>query len=52
MKNLHDEENQPKVNLKRPGERPVRDVGDNEGDFLSPDEPVVDPARPQFCRGV
>jgi hypothetical protein len=45
LKNLHDNDNEPRFNIKRPGERPVRDNGVDDGDFLSPSDPVVDPVR-------
>jgi CRISPR/Cas system CSM-associated protein Csm2 small subunit len=41
LKNIHDNDDMPKFNLKRPGERPVRDNGVDEGDFLSPSEGVI-----------
>ena len=45
LKNIHDNDNMPRFYLKRPGERPVRDNGVDDGDFLSPSDSAVDPVR-------
>jgi hypothetical protein len=47
MKNVHDNEDMPRFDLKRPGERPVHDNGIDEGDFSSPSEGVIDSVRPR-----
>jgi hypothetical protein len=52
MKNLHDRENAPRFQLKAPNERVVHDNGSDDGDFLTPDDSVVDPVRdPILPRG-
>jgi hypothetical protein len=45
LRSIHDNENIPRFDLKRPGERPVHDNGVDDGDFISPSDSVIDPIR-------